>query len=291
MLSLAAAVVAALANATASVLQRVAAREQPEKTAFSLRLLWDLAHRPVWLMGISAVAGGFLMQAVALATGSLAAVQPVLVLELPFTILLATVVFRGRLGCREWLAVAAMSGGLALFLVSLRPSGGNPSATSPLEWSTGIAAGVCVTAVLVWLGRRSRYAKRAALLSVATGLLFGVTAALIAGMTAPFTHGITGGVHRISDIPGAPVRPDVRVPTAKHTPIRSPGGGTARPYPDRSCLCGAVGRGFVRGSDTRWAWLIPATIGASLVAVGTINLARSPILQGARRATEETGKG
>ena len=51
MLSVALAILAALGNATASVLQRKADREEPEGQATGLALLWDLVHRPAWLGG------------------------------------------------------------------------------------------------------------------------------------------------------------------------------------------------------------------------------------------------
>jgi drug/metabolite transporter (DMT)-like permease len=61
-LSVVLAVLAAMANATASVLQRKAARRQPDDGSLSVRLLWDLAHQPVWIGGISAIVIGFAFQ-------------------------------------------------------------------------------------------------------------------------------------------------------------------------------------------------------------------------------------
>ena len=45
------AVLAACANATSSVLQRKANRRAPQQDNLSLRLLWSLAHEPVWFGG------------------------------------------------------------------------------------------------------------------------------------------------------------------------------------------------------------------------------------------------
>src|SRR5205085_939039 len=74
MLSVALAVLAALGNAAASVLQRKADREEPEGQATGLALLWHLVHRPPWLGGIAAMIVAFLLQAAALATGAIALV-------------------------------------------------------------------------------------------------------------------------------------------------------------------------------------------------------------------------
>ena len=91
-------VLAVTLNAAASVLQRRAAHDEPAEREFSLRLLLDLAHRPAWFVGIACVIAGFAAQAVTLTLGGVATVQPLLIAELPFTILLAAVVFHLRPG-------------------------------------------------------------------------------------------------------------------------------------------------------------------------------------------------
>src|SRR4051812_49960856 len=123
---LAVSVMAALAAgctfAVGSVLQQSAAREAPASVAMSWRLLVDLAHRRKWLMGISCDVGSFALQALALAFGPLALVQPLLVTGLLFAVPLA-VRWRGRrLGPREWAGTVA--GGA-------RPGGGFPPASPP----------------------------------------------------------------------------------------------------------------------------------------------------------------
>jgi NADPH:quinone reductase-like Zn-dependent oxidoreductase len=60
------------------------------------------------------------------ATGPILLIQPILVIELAFTLLLSSVVFAARLRLREWVAVTGMSGGVALLLVAFAPSGGDP---------------------------------------------------------------------------------------------------------------------------------------------------------------------
>jgi hypothetical protein len=92
------AVLAACAKAVSSVLQRKANKRVPQRENMSLRQIWRLVHQPVWFGGILAITAGFLLQATALGTGQLSAVEPVLVLELPFTLILASWLFRQRLG-------------------------------------------------------------------------------------------------------------------------------------------------------------------------------------------------
>jgi drug/metabolite transporter (DMT)-like permease len=177
------AVLAALANAASSVLQRKANRDTEGDESFRLRLLIDLLRRPAWFWGLLAVVVGFLLQAAALSTGGLAVVQPLLALELPITLFLATRVFRRRLAARDWSAAIGMTGGLVLLLVCLAPGTGSPGDTSNLTWGVGLAITLAVVVGLVGAAARARKARRSALLGIATGAAFGLTAALMAGAT------------------------------------------------------------------------------------------------------------
>ncbi|MGW1926986.1 DMT family transporter, partial [Streptomyces massasporeus] len=88
---------AAFSNALATVLQRRAALTVPQSDSFRPGLILDLLHRPLWLAGILAVIAAGVGQAAALATGPLALVQPLFVLELPLALLIATLLTRERL--------------------------------------------------------------------------------------------------------------------------------------------------------------------------------------------------
>lgn len=186
------AVLAAAGQGTASVLQRVAARREPDRRAWSIRLMWNLIRQPVWVGGIVAVTIGFLLQAVALGLGRLTVVQPLLVLELPFTLLLASVVFRTRLHAREWVAAAGMSAGLAALLYTLRPTGGDPNRVSLGSWLLGLVVTLLFAGLFLWLGARRHDAARAVYLSIATGMGFGLTAVLVNGAAGAYTDGFVG---------------------------------------------------------------------------------------------------
>jgi drug/metabolite transporter (DMT)-like permease len=99
-LSYALAVLAACANAASSVLQRKANKRVPQRENMRLAQIRDLLRQPVWFGGIAAITAGFLLQATALGHGELSVVEPVLVLELPFTLIIAARVFRQHLGPR-----------------------------------------------------------------------------------------------------------------------------------------------------------------------------------------------
>ena len=62
----------------------------------SPRLILDLVRQPLWLLAIGANVVGFILQVVALAYGSLALVQPLLVCDLLFAVLIAWVLRETR---------------------------------------------------------------------------------------------------------------------------------------------------------------------------------------------------
>ena len=194
------AVLAACANATSSVLQRKAGRRVPKGQNLSLRLVCSLLHQPFWFGGMLAVTIGFLLQATALGSGQLSVVEPILILELPVTLLLATRVFRTRLHRREWGAAAVMSAGLAGLLYSLSPTGGRQEGVRWYAWMIGIGVNLAFVAAMTAWGRRGPAghgphsgqgsAGQAAVLAVGAGATFGLTAALMKGMTGTFSQGM-----------------------------------------------------------------------------------------------------
>jgi drug/metabolite transporter (DMT)-like permease len=194
------AVLAACSNATSSVLQRKANREVPGKQNLSLRLIWSLAHQPAWFGGVLAILAGFLLQAAALGNGQLSVVEPILVLELPASLILAARVFRARLGWREWACVGALAAALGALLYALSPSAGNTAGVRWYAWLIAIGVNLAVAGALVAWGRRwpadrgrratAGGARRATVLGVAAGSVFGLTAALMKGMTGTFAGGI-----------------------------------------------------------------------------------------------------
>src|ERR1700751_433938 len=109
------AVAASLCTATSSVCQRKGARSS-QTAAFDVGLVVRLARRPVWLLGIASMIGGFVFQLTALRFGGLALVQPVLATELLFVFGYLAVAGSRRPRLRDWLAAAAMSAGVGVVL-------------------------------------------------------------------------------------------------------------------------------------------------------------------------------
>lgn len=185
-------IVAASLNATASVLQRRATKDEPESAGFSLGLFTDLLRRPVWLLGILSMITGFVLHGVSISLSRISLVQPLLVVELPFTLLLGSWYFGARIPRYEWAAIGMQSFGLAAFVGCLHPTGGDPAGIGGGSWAAGVALTVVGIAVLVGLGYRGRREHRAAMLGVATGAAFGLNSSLIAGVGASVSQG--GGV-------------------------------------------------------------------------------------------------
>lgn len=181
---------AAASNAVSSVLQRAAARTMPESDAFRVKLVLDLLRRPLWLIGIASLAIGAALQAVALFFGALVLVEPLLLMELPLTLLIAAYVFDTELPRRLWYAVSAMVIGLAAVMVSLDPSGGN-AFPSPTRWFMAGIAGLALVFVLVLSALRADGEIRAFLLATASAVCFGFTAALMKDAVDHLTMGVS----------------------------------------------------------------------------------------------------
>ncbi|MEU5090165.1 DMT family transporter [Streptomyces sp. NPDC021356] len=185
------AVLAAMANALASALQRKAAREESTEENMSLSLVWHLLHRPVWLGGVLSLIAGFLLQAVALGSGQISAVQPLLALDLPVALILSGFLLGNRLGRREWVASAVMAAGVAGLVLALGPGQGRSSSVSWVGWLIGGGANVVLIAAGVLWARAVSGTRRAAVLGVTTGCAFGLTAALIKGVTTRYSQGLS----------------------------------------------------------------------------------------------------
>ena len=167
----------ALAYAVASVMQQYAAVRAPDSDALRMSLLFRLAARPIWLVGILADIGGFVLQFIALGHGSLVLVQPLLVCGLLFALPLGALFARsGPPSRQEWMGGALTVAGLALFLIVANPGSGSTSA-SALGWTIVTVTTAVPAAIMTVVARLSSGAVRASLLATAAGFIYGLTAA------------------------------------------------------------------------------------------------------------------
>jgi hypothetical protein len=191
-----AALLAACCFAVAAVLQQEAAATMPARQSLRPRLIWALAHEPLWLAGIALSAVSFVVQGVALAFGPLVLVLPLASTDLLFALPLLARRRRRKLTRRDVTGAVCTAGGVAAFLTVLPYSAGavRPDARDWLPLLAVVAA--CVT-VLVPAGLRSSGRVRAGVYAAAAGLLFALLDALTrsaAGLfrdrgVAALTHG------------------------------------------------------------------------------------------------------
>lgn len=277
LLSVVFALLAAGSNAVGTVLQRRAALTVPRSDSFRIRLMIDLMRHPVWLGGILSVIFAALFQGLALATGPLAVVQPIFVLELPTALLIAGVVFRKRLPPSTWGAVACIVLGLGIALGAARPSGGTLQAPMAL-WALSLTCCLGAMAVLsVAALRRPFGPARAACLGTAAAIGYSTTAALMKSATDTLDHRGVGaffsawqtyafaavGVCALFLLENAMQAG----PLVASQPALTLGDALI------SLSLGVTLYGeYVR---TGW-WLVPEIIGAGLVLGGAVGLSRAP---------------
>jgi len=183
------ALLAGFSYAGAAVLQQRVAAEQAPELSLRPALLLALVRRPLWLLGIALDIGAYLFEAAALATGTVVTVAPLLVSGLLFALPLSTVGGAGRVTRREWIPAIAVTGGLAVFVIVGSPEG-NRSTASLGAW---IAAGTFVAVAagsLVVCARGALGGRRALLLGLATGTIYGFTAVLTKATVDLFGNGV-----------------------------------------------------------------------------------------------------
>ncbi len=176
------ALLAAVSFAFAAVMQQESTQTVSAEKSLHVGLLLDLLHRPKWLLGGLSMLAGFGLQAVALAFGPVAVVQPIVVLELAFAIPFG--IFRRcrRAGYREWAGILAVVSGVTIFLLSAQPGKGiqNPPTT---DWVASLVPVVAVAALAVVVGGARRGPTRAMFLGSAAGLAFGILSVLTKAVT------------------------------------------------------------------------------------------------------------
>lgn len=191
------ALLSALASAIGLVVQRDSSRDAPAGMR-GARLLGHLVRHPMWLLGQGAWVAAIGLQAAALYSGRLSVVQPVLVSELVFVLVIRRLVMHWPVRAAAWGAAALVGVSLSLFLVAAEPRGGHPTPTpSAWLWALVATAGLVVAAVLV-AGRRSPV-RRAACYATAAATLGALEASFL--KTATHTLSTQGLAAALTDWP------------------------------------------------------------------------------------------
>jgi hypothetical protein len=182
------AICAALCNALTTIFQRLGLQTAPKERGHGLKLMHHAIRRPIWHVGLGLMVGSFVFQAVALGFGTLSVVQPLMVTELVFLVIILRGWFGAPLGWREAVGTLLTVLGLAGFL-AISNAGGGTTIPSTVGWTILIVAvcagvGVCVACAQF----RSR-AWRSAWFGAAAALCFALSAAFTKTATILFSYG------------------------------------------------------------------------------------------------------
>lgn len=184
------ALAAALSTAVNLMTQHLASVAAPPG-ATGVRLARYLLLQPLWLFGAAVGAGSYLLQAGALHNGPLSLVQPLLITEMIFVMVLRRVWIHQYVRPAAWASVLTVAGALAVFLAAAEPSGGHP-APKAAEWlSAGVVVGGII-AGLALLGLHGSPIRRAAVLAAAAAMTWAMEAVFL--KTATETLSVSGPV-------------------------------------------------------------------------------------------------
>ncbi len=190
-LAVAFALTAAFSSAVNLITQHAASISAPKREK-GWRLALYLLRHPLWLLGWAAAAGTFIFQALALHNGPMSVVQPVLVTELVFVLVLRRVWIHQRVAAAAWASVLVVCLALAVFLIAAEPTGGRLTPETKQWLSAGLVFGGVIV-VLTLLGRTGPPARRAAVFAIAAALTWAMEATFLKAATDTLTaFGIPG---------------------------------------------------------------------------------------------------
>jgi hypothetical protein len=188
------ALAAALLFGVSSVADQRSTKRVKTERALSPTILLDLTRQPLWLIAIATNVAGFALQVVALSFGSLAVVQPLLVFDLVFAVVIVR--FMGwdasmlPPGTKRWdpvlfAGVGAATAGVAGFLAIGQPSAGHTNVGFDVLTPLAIGLVAVVGGCLAVAARNLNLQPLA--LALACGVCYGV-AAFGSGAAHVFTN-------------------------------------------------------------------------------------------------------
>lgn len=183
------ALLTALLYAISNVLEMLEAEQVPDEYAMKPALLVRLVQRPRWLLGLLSDFGGYLCHAIALGLATVVFVEPILATGILMSLFIGSRFVHRPVYMADWIAAGILSGGLALFLYEVSPTGGLQIGRTR-DWIIAGPAAIVAIVVCMSLGRATHGPARAALLGVAAGIAFGVAALL----TKALVHYLGDGI-------------------------------------------------------------------------------------------------
>ena len=180
------AVLVAMAGAitfgASDVIEQRATHKVAKRPPLDVKLFADLVANRLWVIGIAVDIAASAMQAIALHFGPLALVQPILVLDLLFAVVITYVLERRRPDRVSAAGVLCCTGGLVLFLAVARPQSPLVTVAPTILLPLGLgSAGAIALCLVAWRVSPQRFLPLAT--AFACGAIFGVTAFLLQQVT------------------------------------------------------------------------------------------------------------
>ncbi len=178
-----------------SVAEQRGTKRVRARRALSPKILLDLVRQPLWVLAIGGSVVGFALQVVALRYGPLALVEPLLVCDLVFAVII-TSFLRRRFDPVIFAGVVGTAAGVTGFLVIGRPSSGVSTVSFyvVLPLAAGLVA--CIAGCLA-VAKRSNDLRPLAL-ALACGICYGTSAFLVKLVVSDVRGGLP---HVLTDWP------------------------------------------------------------------------------------------
>jgi drug/metabolite transporter (DMT)-like permease len=190
------ALLSALSSAANLLTQRVSSGAGPKGSIW--RVAMYLVRQPLWLFGMAAAIVAFVFQAVALRYGQLSQVQPLLVTELVFVLVLRRTWLRQHIRLAAWGSAALTCIALGVFLLAAEPRGGKPIPHAH-AWVEVIALFGGATVAMTLVAGRGSPGRRAGLYGTAAAVVGALAATLM--KTAVTTLTVHGPIAVLTDWP------------------------------------------------------------------------------------------
>ena len=178
--------------AASNALQHRVAGTVPASVDHAIGVLAQVVRKPVWLLASAISFTALVLHAAALSLGSIALVQPLMLVGVVLAVPLRAALDRKTPTWRELRAVLITAAGLGTFMwgVNPVPSGSQPSFAPALAMVlAGLGTAVFVLLTSSRLAARPR--RQAAVLGATAGVMFGLTAGLLKFVGTAFSAGET----------------------------------------------------------------------------------------------------
>ncbi len=266
------ALLAAFAFALGNVLQQKGTLETPAE-GDDPKFLAQILRRPVWLAGAACQGSGWVLQAVALDTGSLVVVQSLTTLSLVIALPLGKRFTDQAVSGRVWAGAVAIAAGIVLFLSVGSPTGGTTNPPGSAWWSAGCSA-IVLVAILGGLGWRRQGAAKALLFGSAAGVAFALQSAVTKVFVTVVGQGLSAVLASwtIYVLIASALVGFVLQQSALKTGVLAP----AMASSNAVTLFGSVAFGatvFGESLSSGGARLVPAVVGLGVALVGIVLLA------------------